>query len=385
MAKSFTVTAAKETATLDASRKGEVVFTVTTTDARPLRGGLKVKPLGATKAAWLSLADESVREFNPPKTQPATVKIAIPTDAAPGTYPFRLVTYSVAEPEDDFTEGPAVAVEVAAAQPVAPKKFPWWIVAAAVVVLLVLGGVAGWIGSSGVELPDVVAANVSYDDAKKMLDGKAINLLPAKDEPSDKPEGKVVRQDPAPGKVKKNTDVQLFVAKKQIVMADVPNVVRLHEDKARKELEAKGFEDITTTREARLPRDFAPGSVVSQNPLAGTPANPETQKIALVIAVRGVRVPRVAGMSQIAATRFLNAANLFGALIDGDGKSNTPINPNNPNTIITGTRPPEGTIVPEFAQVWVLVPGKSIFNAPPWVPGPRLQPEMGKAGNPGGP
>lgn len=379
MAKSFTITAAKEKASLDASRKGEAAFTVTTTEARPMRGELKVKPLGATKAAWLSLADEAVRDFNPPKTQPATVKIAIPADAAAGTYSFRLDAVSVAEPDDDFTEGPAVAVEVAAAQPVPPKKFPWWIIAVVVVVLLGLGGVAAWLMNRGVEVPDVVAANVSYDKAKEMFTGKELNLLPAKDEPSDKPQGIVIRQDPAPGKVKKNTDVQLFVAKKQVVTAGVPNVAGLPEDKARQELTAKGFKTINVSHQAKLPSDFAPGSVAGQTPPAGTPANPETQAIALVIADRGVRVPRVAGRSQADAARVLAGSKLFAPSIDGDGSNGNPINkpPNNPNANVTGTRPSEGTIVAEGSNVTVLIPGRANVILP-WVLGERVKIEASK-------
>ena len=56
----------------------------------------------------------------------------------PGAYSFRLDAVSQAEPDEDFTEGPSVAFDVAPAPAPPKKKFPWWIVIVLGVLLLVV-------------------------------------------------------------------------------------------------------------------------------------------------------------------------------------------------------------------------------------------------------
>lgn len=160
MAKSFAITTTA-TDTLRADNKGHVEagFTVTNTTSRPIRGLAKPKPLGDTKLQWLTVQGEAERDFAAGATQQFTVSFDGPaTEAASGTppgstappagtppapvarkYPFRLDVESALNPEEDFTEGPTVTVEMAAPPVPTPKKFPLWIIFVILGVLLLIG------------------------------------------------------------------------------------------------------------------------------------------------------------------------------------------------------------------------------------------------------
>jgi hypothetical protein len=126
----FAITAASDRVSVGGDGRGEITFTVTNSSPRPLRGQLRVRPLGSTKNEWLNVAGEAERAFSPNATQQVVVKVATPPGAPAGKYQFRLDAFSVINPDDDFTEGPTIDLEVKATE--APKKaFPWWIVAAA--------------------------------------------------------------------------------------------------------------------------------------------------------------------------------------------------------------------------------------------------------------
>ncbi len=161
MAKSFAITTtATETLRADAKGHAEAGFTVTNTTSRPIRGLAKARPLGDTKREWLSIQGEVERDFAAGATQQFTVSFdgpatdpasatpagstALPTGApsAPVTrkYPFRLDVESALNPDEDFTEGPTVTVEMVAAPPPPPNgKFPLWIIFVILGVLLLVG------------------------------------------------------------------------------------------------------------------------------------------------------------------------------------------------------------------------------------------------------
>jgi len=142
MAKSFTITTtATDTLKADAKGHAEAVFTVTNATARPVRGMARTKPQGDTKREWLSIAGETERDFGGGATEQFTVKFDA-AGAPGGKYPFRLDVASALNPDEDFTEGPTVNVEIAAATVPAPpkKKFPLWIifVIAGVVLIIII-------------------------------------------------------------------------------------------------------------------------------------------------------------------------------------------------------------------------------------------------------
>ncbi|HKQ92218.1 MAG TPA: hypothetical protein VJZ77_16280 [Blastocatellia bacterium] len=144
----FAITAASERVSIGGNGSGEITFTVTNSSARPLRGQLRVRPIGSTRGEWLSVAGETERVFSPNATQQVLVKIATPPGAPAGKYQFRLDAISVINPDDDFTEGPTIDLEVKATE--APKKaFPWWIVAAAAAGVILVVALTWWLWPKG--------------------------------------------------------------------------------------------------------------------------------------------------------------------------------------------------------------------------------------------
>ena len=159
MAKSFAITTtATETLKADAKGHAQAVFTVTNTTARPMRGLTRAKALEATKREWLSITGDSERDFG----AGATAQLTVNFDAASvpaGKYPFRLDVDSALNPEEDFTEGPTVTVEVASAPaPPEKKKFPIWIIIVIAAVVLLIGGVILFLVLGRGEKPAEVAA-----------------------------------------------------------------------------------------------------------------------------------------------------------------------------------------------------------------------------------
>jgi hypothetical protein len=143
---SFTVTAAGQKVNLDASGAAQAPFTVTNTSVQTLRGRLLTRPKEPAKAEWLSIVGESTRDFGPNAAEQVIVQLNVPPTSPPGSYSFRLDAVSEIDPDEDFTEGPSVAFEVAAAVPPPKKKFPWWIfVIIGAVVLLIIIGVVVWL------------------------------------------------------------------------------------------------------------------------------------------------------------------------------------------------------------------------------------------------
>ncbi|HEY0752991.1 MAG TPA: hypothetical protein VGD98_03365 [Ktedonobacteraceae bacterium] len=139
MPNSFAITVATNTVFLNANRQGRTAFTVSNTNAFPVRGRARIEALSVTAGAWLELLEEAERSFASQDSHQYIVQIAVPPNAPAGEYTFRLDMVDVANPDDDFSEGPTVKFVVALAAP-KPRPFPWWIVAAVVVALLIISG-----------------------------------------------------------------------------------------------------------------------------------------------------------------------------------------------------------------------------------------------------
>jgi hypothetical protein len=178
MARTFNITTtATDTLKVDDKGHAEAQFTVTNATARPVRGMARAKALGDTTKESLSIAGETERDFGGGATEQFTVNFNA-AGAPAGKYPFRLDVASALNPDEDFTEGPTVNVEVAGVAPpvVAPQKssLKWLIPVIAVVVLLIIGIVV-WLllrnrGPETYTLPDV--ANAAKDDAKQRLESE---------------------------------------------------------------------------------------------------------------------------------------------------------------------------------------------------------------------
>ncbi len=216
----FAITAASERVVIGGDGRGEITFTVTNSSKRALRGQLRVRPLGSTREEWLSLAGESERAFSPNATQQVVVKVATPPGAPAGKYQFRLDAISVVNPDDDFTEGPTVDLEVKATE--APKKaFPWRLVAAAAGAVVLIVTLTWLLWPSGVEVPEVLGLDVA-EAAKKIEDAKL--KVEVKRQPNDSVAAeRVFAQEPAGrSKVEEGAAVTLLVAEKRAEQKEGP-------------------------------------------------------------------------------------------------------------------------------------------------------------------
>ncbi len=219
MPKSFTITSSATDA-LQANAQGhaQVVFTVTNTAARPMRGMARLKALENAKPDWLRLSGESERDFPPGGTQQFDVSFDAPPSAtAPAAAQqcsFRLDVASAMNPDEDYTESPVVIVKVA---PVTvdvkkPTSSPLkWIIPAAAVLLIIIGIVL-WLllRTKKYDVPNVVGkpvaeANTLLADAKLKSNVRETKVTGTVGE------GMVAEQSPASGSVAEGTTIDLVV------------------------------------------------------------------------------------------------------------------------------------------------------------------------------
>jgi eukaryotic-like serine/threonine-protein kinase len=136
--------------------------------------------------------------------------------------------------------------------------------------LVAVGSVVDVVVSAGkeqVQVPDLIDVT-SESDARRALADAGLTLGKVAEEDSDRPEGTVLRQDPAPYEtVDAGSAVDIWVSN---ALVEVPNVVGRTEAQARTDLFNLGFEvaygpELETT-------EFAPGTVADQTPVGGEKA-----------------------------------------------------------------------------------------------------------------
>lgn len=225
----FTITAPSDSVRLDSRNHGEVVFTVTNTSGRNLRGRGKVVPQDPKQSTWIKVGGEAEREFAVNGTQQFTVSVDVPKDGKPGKYSFRFDAVSVELPDEEYTQGPTISF--APQTPAAPAKssFPLWLIPIIAIVVLALVGVGIWLlvrngGGPGptpqptesaaekVTIPNV-GGGMDADEAEKQL--RDLGLVPKREEQASKDfqKGQVIKTEPPAGKdVDAGTTVRLFVA-----------------------------------------------------------------------------------------------------------------------------------------------------------------------------
>ena len=155
MPRAFDITAATESANLSASGQGEIAFTVSNALRAPVRARATVMVAGQAKSEWATIAGDAERDFTPDGTQQFIVKIQTPPGTPPGRYTFHLLVSNVANPDEQYADGPTVSFVVPEVAPVVKKPFPWWIVALVGGVLVIGGGVTAILaGRGGPDLGD---------------------------------------------------------------------------------------------------------------------------------------------------------------------------------------------------------------------------------------
>jgi hypothetical protein len=165
MAHVFDITAAGDSVSLGPTGTGEVPFTVTNVSASAVRGRAVFGPEKSAVLPWLKLMGEQERLLQPKQTDTFLVKVAVPPGTSPGDYSFRLDIISVARPDEDSTQGPAIKIPVILAPP-PPKPFPWWIL---IVAAIVIGGISyaalKLIPGSKAAVPDLHGKTVEQAEA----------------------------------------------------------------------------------------------------------------------------------------------------------------------------------------------------------------------------
>jgi len=215
----FAITAASDSVPTGGDGRGEIIFTVTNRSSSSLLGQVRVRPLGSTKGEWLNIAGQTERNFPPNATQQVVIKVATPPGAPAGKYQFRLDAISVHNPDDDFTEGPTVNLEVKATE--APKKaFPWLLVAAGAGAVVLIVAVTWWLWPRGVEVPDVVGLDVT--EATKNLEDSKFKAEVAREPNSSVGINHVFKQEPeGEANAEAGATVTLFVASQKSDAAKV--------------------------------------------------------------------------------------------------------------------------------------------------------------------
>jgi hypothetical protein len=149
MPRAFDITAATESVNLSAARQGEIAFTVSNALRAPVRARATVMVDGQAQREWMAISGEPERDFATDGTQQFIVKIQAPPGTPPGRYTFHLLVSNVANPDEQYADGPTVSFVVPEAAPVVKKAFPWWIVALVGGVLIIGGGVAAILAGRG--------------------------------------------------------------------------------------------------------------------------------------------------------------------------------------------------------------------------------------------
>jgi beta-lactam-binding protein with PASTA domain/predicted Ser/Thr protein kinase len=159
-------------------------------------------------------------------------------------------------------------------------------------------------GPAQTVVPDVVGD--SSKDAKKALKEAGFKVKTQQEFSESVPQGSVIRTIPGAGeKADQGSEVTIVVSKGTQPVT-VPDVVGDSRDTATSTLQNAGFKVDTTAQESS---DVSPGTVVSQNPTAGTSAGKgSTVTITVAKAPPQVDVPNEIGQRRTPATEDLRAA-----------------------------------------------------------------------------
>lgn len=144
-------------------RQGKLQLTVRNVADRTQTARISVEPSDGD-VAWFAIEGAAPtalqfveKDFDAGVTQTVAVTVKVPPDAAPKTYSFRVKVTAEADPDNDFTEGPAVSLVVPPLTVKPPARpFPWWAVAIAVLfVVIVIGAAVFFLRGDAPELVEV--------------------------------------------------------------------------------------------------------------------------------------------------------------------------------------------------------------------------------------
>ncbi len=111
MAQTFQVTCPIERVALPAERQATVSFAVANASATTAGVALSVQLDGAGDAAWFKV-ENSERSLGPQSTHQVAVAVTVPLDVPAGAIRFHLMAVAAADPDEDWTAGPTVQLDI---------------------------------------------------------------------------------------------------------------------------------------------------------------------------------------------------------------------------------------------------------------------------------
>jgi hypothetical protein len=279
MANLFTITTATNTVQLRDARQGETSFTAFNASGRPIRARPRLVPQDSAASAWLSMTQEQERHFAIAEAYQYNVRIVVPPDAPPGSYPFRLDMVGVDNPDEQYTEGPTATFHVA--EPAPKKSFPWGIAAVAAGGILLIGIVLAIIlWPRNVTIP--VVRGETIGDASEILTSALLVVAgDVVEEVSDEiGEGFVVGTSPPAGdEVPRRSEVALIVSIAR-ALVEVPDLTGEMVGEAESKLTALGLEVGEMEREPS--NTFSRDTILASEPSAGVEVEPGSAVTLLV-------------------------------------------------------------------------------------------------------
>ncbi|RLV08342.1 serine/threonine protein kinase [Streptomyces griseocarneus] len=191
----------------------------------------------------------------------------------------------------------------------------------AVVVLAVIGtGV--WYVSSGQFTTVPAVLDMTQDKALRTLNKAGLGVSTKQDFSDTVERGHVISTDPTPGSSIRNTGKVTITVSKGPAKTEVPNVVGMTLDEAKKKIQAAGLTvgEIGTQFSTETP----PGSVLATDPKPGSERRPDTPVALTVSKGEAIGVPKVQGLTADAATAALQAKGLKAQISDTQVYSDIP-------------------------------------------------------------
>jgi len=339
---------------LSDKRAGEVTVTVTNSSQAFKKGFVRYVPLGATDPAQkrpdLVIDGEKERPFEKGAAQQFKIKVSAKPDVKEGTYQYRLDVANSADPEGDWTEGPAIEVTVPKVGQVVQTTggSKWWIFLVVGAAVLLIGGVVLFFvfhKSGDIEVPDLVG--MTFEEAEKAAEGVHLKVEVAE---SDK-EGKKDDADKDPKKDDKKEE------KKDEKKDEKSGEKKAAEKKAgdKKDDEKKDDVKKDDKESGDHPKKSPNGRVKSQDPAAHEKAS-SGDVISVVLEKeeaphpdQQTPVPSVKGLTIEAAKVHLYDAGFTPKVADPEFKGTTPgtINEQKPAAGTPAQKGTEVTITPE--------------------------------------
>ncbi|MFI9309240.1 Stk1 family PASTA domain-containing Ser/Thr kinase [Streptomyces triculaminicus] len=255
---------------------------------------LDAEPPGAAPAA------ESVGSEDRTSVIPRVVVPAQGEDELHHTTRLERVTAPSAPPVQAPPPGPRGAV-----RRLPPRR---WIIAALGALLAVLAGTGVWYINSGqfTSVPGVL--DLTQAEAEKKLDAAGLGVRTDQAFSDTVERGHVVATDPKPGERIRNTGKVTLTVSRGPQKAEVPNVVGMTLDQAKKKIEGQGLTvgEISKQFSGETPK----GSVLATDPKPGVERRPDSAVALVVSQGRQISVPDVTGLSAAAATSALRDAGL---------------------------------------------------------------------------